>query len=137
MILLWVMSLLLYLAWAIGQLESVLALEIQSQAIQVKHYSEFLKTELLLGVCEDQVRSILLNQVDTPENELNSLNALGCRVRMVESRAVAIPKNLPINNERLIELEVGHSLRLRSLLEHQIISQETSRINWQVIYESR
>jgi len=30
MILIWVMSLLLYLAWTVAQLESVLALEIQS-----------------------------------------------------------------------------------------------------------
>ncbi|NCV04083.1 MAG: hypothetical protein EBV46_06520 [Burkholderiaceae bacterium] len=76
MILLWVMSLLLYLAWTVAQLESMLALEIQSQAIQVRYQSEFEKAEALLAHCEDRLRTLLIHKADSAEIDFNSLDLL-------------------------------------------------------------
>ncbi|NBP20246.1 MAG: hypothetical protein EBU56_09150, partial [Burkholderiaceae bacterium] len=78
MILLWVMSFLLYLAWTVAQLESVLALEIQSQAIQVRYQSEFEKAEALLAHCEDRLKTLLIHESDSVQMDFNSLDLVGC-----------------------------------------------------------
>ncbi|NDH56517.1 MAG: hypothetical protein EBY06_07585, partial [Burkholderiaceae bacterium] len=83
MILLWVMSFLLYLAWTVAQLESVLALEIQSQAIQVRYQSEFEKAEALLAHCEDRLRTLLIHKADSAEIDFNSLDLVGCRPKLI------------------------------------------------------
>ena len=75
MILLWVMSLLLYLAWAVAQLESVLALEIQSQATQAQYQSEFERAESLLIQCEDQLRTFLIHEPNPSQEDLDVLGS--------------------------------------------------------------
>ena len=138
MILLWVMSLLLYLAWTVAQLESVLALEIQSQAIQVRYQSEFEKAEALLEQCEDRLRTLLIHEADSAEIDFNSLDLVGCRPKLIgNSGNPVIPKlsNPQMTNVRWIEMEVGQGIRLRSVLRYQITSQQLSRINWQILYE--
>ena len=138
MILLWVMSLLLYLAWTVAQLESVLALEIQSQAIQVRYQSEFEKAEALLAHCEDRLRTLLIHKADSAEIDFNSLDLVGCRPKLIGNSSNLVTPNL--NNPQMmkvhwIEIEVGQSIRLRSVLRYQITSQQLSRINWQILYE--
>ncbi|NDC21204.1 MAG: hypothetical protein EBZ56_06245 [Burkholderiaceae bacterium] len=138
MILLWVMSLLLYLAWTVAQLESVLALEIQSQAIQVRYQSEFEKAEALLAHCEDRLRTLLIHEADSAEIDFNSLDLVGCRLKLISNFGNSATPNL--NNPQMmkvhwIEIEVGQSIRLRSVLRYQITSQQLSRINWQILYE--
>jgi hypothetical protein len=138
MILLWVMSLLLYLAWTVAQLESVLALEIQSQAIQVRYQSEFEKAEALLAHCEDRLRTLLIHEADSAEIDFNSLDLKGCRPKLISNFGnSAIPNlnNPQMINIRWIEMEVGQDIRLRSVLRYQITSQQLSRINWQILYE--
>ena len=138
MILLWVMSLLLYLAWTVAQLESVLALEIQSQAIQVRYQSEFEKAEALLAHCEDRLRTLLIHEADSAEIDFNSLDLVGCRPKLISNFGnSAIPNlnNPQMINIRWIEMEVGQDIRLRSVLRYQITSQQLSRINWQILYE--
>ena len=138
MILLWVMSLLLYLAWTVAQLESVLALEIQSQAIQVRYQSEFEKAEALLAHCEDRLRTLLIHEADSAEIDFNSLDLVGCRPKLISNFGnSAIPNlnNPQMINIRWIEMEVGQGIRLRSVLRYQITSQQLSRINWQILYE--
>lgn len=138
MILLWVMSLLLYLAWTVAQLESVLALEIQSQAIQVRYQSEFEKAEALLAHCEDRLRTLLIHKADSAEIDFNSLDLVGCRPKLISNFGnSAIPNlnNPQMMKVRWIEIEVGQSIRLRSVLRYQITSQQLSRINWQILYE--
>ena len=138
MILLWVMSLLLYLAWTVAQLESVLALEIQSQAIQVRYQSEFEKAEALLAHCEDRLRTLLIHEADSAEIDFNSLDLVGCRLKLISNFGnSAIPNlnNPQMINIRWIEMEVGQDIRLRSMLRYQITSQQLSRINWQILYE--
>ena len=138
MILLWVMSLLLYLAWTVAQLESVLALEIQSQAIQVRYQSEFEKAEALLAHCEDRLRTLLIYESDSVEMDFNSLDLEGCRPKLISNFGnSAIPNlnNPQMMKVRWIEIEVGQGVRLRSVLRYQITSQQLSRINWQILYE--
>ena len=138
MILLWVMSFLLYLAWTVAQLEAVLALEIQSQAIQVRHQSKFEKAEALLEQCEDRLRTLLIHEADAAEIDFNSLDLEGCRPKLISNFGNSATPNL--NNPQMmkvrwIEIEVGQSIRLRSVLRYQITSQQLSRINWQILYE--
>lgn len=138
MILLWVMSLLLYLAWTVAQLESVLALEIQSQAIQVRYQSEFEKAEALLAHCEDRLRTLLIHESDSVQMDFNSLDLVGCRPKLISNFGNSATPNL--NNPQMmkvrwIEIEVGQGIRLRSVLRYQITSQQLSRINWQILYE--
>jgi len=138
MILLWVMSFLLYLAWTVAQLESVLALEIQSQAIQVRYQSEFEKAEALLEQCEDRLKRLLIDESDSVEMDFNSLDLEGCRPKLISNFGnSAIPNlnNPQMTKVRWIEMEVGQGIRLRSVLRYQITSQQLSRINWQILYE--
>jgi hypothetical protein len=135
MILLWVMSLLLYLAWTVAQLESVLALEIQSQAIQVRYQSEFEKAEALLVQCEDRLRTLLIHESDSAEIDFNSLDLVGCQLKLISNSATPNLNNPQMINIRWIEMEVGQGIRLRSVLRYQITSQQLSRINWQILYE--
>ena len=135
MILLWVMSFLLYLAWTVSQLESVLALEIQSQAIQVRYQSEFEKAEALLAHCEDRLKTLLIHESDSVEMDFNSLDLVGCQLKLISNPATPNLNNPQMINIRWIEMEVGQGIRLRSVLRYQITSQQLSRINWQILYE--
>ncbi len=135
MILLWVMSLLLYLAWAVAQLESVLALEIQSQATQVRYQSEFERAEVLLIQCEDRLRTFLIHEPDPSEDDFNSLALVGCRLKLMSKLQIVHQQKHPIKNELLIEMEVGQEIRLRSVFRYQIPSQYLNRTNWQPVYD--
>ncbi len=135
MILLWVMSLLLYLARAVAQLESVLALEIQSQATQVRYQSEFERAEVLLAQCEDRLRIFLIHEPDPSQEDFDVLGLGGCRLKLMSKPQMAHQQKDSIKNTLLIELETGQGIRLRSVLRYQIASQHLSRINWQPIYE--
>jgi len=135
MILLWVMSLLLYLAWAVAQLESVIALEIQSQATQVQYLSQFERAEALLTQCEDQIRKSLIHEPNPSQEDLDVLGPEGCRLKLMSATQMAHQQKDSIKNTLLIELETGQGIRLRSVLRYQIASQHLSRINWQPIYE--
>jgi hypothetical protein len=137
MILLWVMNLLLYLAWAVAQLESVLALEIQSHAMQVQYQSEFERVEVLLAQCEDRLRTLLIHEPD-PDPSKENFDSLGledCRLKLISKPQMAHQQKHLMKNTLLVEMEVGQGIQLRSVLRYQIPSQHLSRINWQRIYE--
>ena len=129
------MSLLLYLAWAVAQLESVLALEIQSQATQVRYQSEFERAEALLIQCEDRLRELLIHEPNPSEEDFDVLGSEGCRLKLMSTTQMVHQHKDPIKNELLIEMEVGQEIRLRSVFRYPIASQHLSRINWQRIYE--
>ena len=135
MILLWVMSLLLYLAWAVAQLESVLALEIQSQATQVRYLSQFERAEALLTQCEDRLRTLLIHEPNPSQEDLDVFGSEGCRLKLMSATQMVHQQKQQIKNTLLIELEVGQGIRLRSALHYQIPSQHLSRINWQPVYD--
>ncbi len=135
MILLWVMSVLLYLAWAVAQLESLLALEIQSQATQVRYQSEFERAEALLAQCEDRLRTLLIHEPNPSQEYFDSLGLEGCRLKLINKPQMAHQQKHPIKNMLLLEMEVDQEIRLRSVLRYPIASQHLSRINWQRIHE--
>ena len=135
MILLWVMSLLLYLAWAVAQLESVIALEIQSQATQVQYLSQFERAEALLTQCEDQLRRSLIHEPNPSQEDLDVLGPEDCPLKLMSATQMVHQQKHPMKNMLLVEMEVGQGIRLRSALRYQISSQHLSRINWQLIYE--
>ena len=135
MILLWVMSLLLYLAWAVAQLESLLAHEIQSHATQVRYQSEFESAEVLLEQCEDRLRTLLIQEPDPSQEDFDSLGLEGCRLKLMSTTQMVHQQKHQIKNVLLIEMEVGQGILLRSVLRYQIASQHLSHINWQPIYE--
>jgi hypothetical protein len=135
MILLWVMSILLYLAWAVAQLESVLALEIQSQAMQAQYQSQFERVEVLLAQCEDRLRTLLIHEPDSSQEGVEVSGPEGCRLKLISKAQMVHQQKHPIKNTLLIEMEVGQGIRLRSVLRYPIASQHLSRINWQPIYE--
>ena len=135
MILLWMMSLLLYLAWAVAQLESVLALEIQSQSTQVRYQSEFERAEALLIQCEDRLRTFLIHEPDPLEEDFDVLGPEGCRLKLMSKPQMVHQPKYQIKNVLLIEMEVGQEIRLRSVLRYQIPSQHLNRINWQQVYD--
>ena len=135
MILLWVMSVLLYLAWAVAQLESVLALEIQSQATQVRYQSEFERAEALLVQCEDRLRTLLVHAPDPSQEDFDLLGPEGCRLKLMSKPQMVHQPKYQIKNALLIEMEVGQEIRLRSVFRYQIPSQHLNRINWQPVYD--
>jgi hypothetical protein len=137
MILLWVMSLLLYLTWAVAQLESVLAFEIQSQATQAQYQSEFEKAEALLAQCEDRLRTLLTHESNPSEENFNTLDFEGCRAKSIGNFPAPRLNQHQMKNTLWIEMEVGQSIRMRSVFRYQMTSQQLSRINWQVIYEKK
>jgi len=70
--------------------------------------------------------------------DFNSLDLEGCRPKLISNFGNFATPNL--NNPQMmkvhwIEIEVGQSIRLRSALRYQIMSQQLSRINWQILYE--
>ena len=135
MILLWVMSLLLYLAWAITQLELVLALEIQSQASQIQYLSDFERAETLLAQCQDRLSTLLSHDPDATEEHLEALIPMGCDARFMSNPGTVDFNNRHMKKMRFIEMEVGQRIRLRSVLRYEIPSQRIIRINWQLIHE--
>ena len=137
MILLWVMSLLLYLAWAVAQLESVLVFEIQSQSSQNRYQSEFEREEALLAQCEDRLRTLFIHEPDPSEEQFDTLETEGCRAKLMSSPQLAHQKNHQTKNLHWIEMEVGQRIRLRSVFRYEFTSQHLRRINWQPIYEQK
>ncbi len=135
MILLWVMSLLLYLAWTVTQLESVLALEIQSQASQIQYQSAFEGAETLLAQCEDRLSTLLSHDPDATEEHLEVLIPMGCQARFMSNPGKVDFNNRYMKHMRFIELEAGQRIRLRSVLRYEITNQKIIRINWQLIHE--
>ncbi len=135
MILLWVMSLLLYLTWAVVQLESIVALEIQSQATQVRYQSEFERAEALLIQCEDRLRTSLIHEPNSSQEDLDVLGSEGCRLKLMSTTQIAHQQKHPMKNMLLVEMEAGQGIRFRSVLRYQIPSQHLSRINWQPVYD--
>ncbi len=129
------MSLLLYLTWAVVQLESIVALEIQSQATQVRYQSEFERAEALLIQCEDQLRTFLIHEPNPSQEDLDVLGSEGCPLKLMSATQMVHQQKHPMKNTLLVEMEVGQGIRLRSVLRYQIPSQYLSRINWQLIYE--
>lgn len=134
MILVWVMSLLLYLGWAITQLESILAFEIRSQAVQRTHQSKFMQNETRLMMCEDWVKGSLSS--DFAEEIAQAPFHFDCQVRRISrSSNPQIPKMFQASPVDWIEIEVGQDPRLKGLYRYALIGKQLVRVNWQVQHD--
>ena len=87
MILLWVMSLVTALSWAILQLESSLALEIRTQALVQRSLDQFQRTEEALLNCEMHLMNLTRPEIQEIDLVLDKANhpAHGspCHIRMI------------------------------------------------------
>jgi hypothetical protein len=131
MILLWVMSILMYLTWAIAQLEGYLALEIKTNAIYQTYVHDFQKTERTLLACEQGLLEPALVESSKPAAEgfadRCQIEALG----PVESssRTQGTPQQ-----KYLYQIRAGNRIRIESTVVVDHFSGTKTRLNWQQLY---
>ena len=125
MILLWVMSLVTALSWAIVQLESSLALEIRTQAIVQRSLDQFQRTEEALLNCEGHLMSLShseIKELDLASDQVNRVFfEAPCRIRMIAPT--------------LYEVQSIQGIHLRSVLTYQAKNHSFKRISWQRVYD--
>jgi hypothetical protein len=134
MILLWLMSFLMYLAWAITQLEHHLVLEIKTMAVQASHTEAFEQAERALLECEQG----LTESISHAQSKPGADDALGrCQIEILaSSEPIKGGKHKStIHQRRLYRIQVGDQVRLQStiIVDHQ--SGIVTRLNWQQLYE--
>lgn len=125
MILLWVMSLVTALSWAIVQLESSLALEIRTQALVQRSLDQFQRTEESLLNCEMHLMNLSHSENREIELILDKVNhtahGLHCHIRMI--------------SPAFYEVQSIQGMHLRSVLMYQAKKHRFKRISWQRNYE--
>lgn len=123
MILLWVMSILMYLSWAVTQLEHSLSLEIKTMAVYQSQMELFQKTENHLLLCE---QSLLAN---APLRD--------CRIELIAVQAPNKTKQgkVKLDHTKRYQVRVGDRVRLQSTVLHDLERGTIQRINWQQLYE--
>ena len=132
MILLWVMSILMCLTWAIAQLEGYLALEIKTNAIYQAHNHDFQKTERTLLACEQSLLEPALLGSSKPAVEGFAdrcpIEALG----PVESssRTQGTPQQ-----KYLYQIRVGNRIRIESTVIADHFAGTITRLNWRQLYD--
>jgi hypothetical protein len=132
MILLWVMSILMYLTWAIAQLEGYLALEIKTNAIYQTYVHDFQKTERTLLACEQGLLEPALVESSKPAAEgfadRCQIGALG----PVESssRTQGTPQR-----KYLYQIRAGNRIRIESTVVVDHFAGTMTRLNWQQLYD--
>ena len=132
MILLWVMSILIYLTWAIAQLEGYLVLEMKTIAIYQAHLNDFQKTERTLLACEQSLIEPTLLESSTPAVEMF---ADGCRI---EAIGPVEPRSKPkgaLHQKYLYRIRAGDHIRIAStvIVDHR--NRTMTRLNWQPLYD--
>ena len=132
MILLWVMSILMYLTWAIAQLEGYLALEMKTNAIYQAYLHDFQKTERALLACEQGLLEPALVESSKPSAEGFSdrcrIEALGPVVP--SSRTQEIPQR-----KYLYQIRAGNRIRIESTVIVDHFAGTMTRLNWQQLYD--
>jgi hypothetical protein len=125
MILIWVMSLVTALSWAIVQLESSLALEIRTQALVQRSLDQFQRTEEALLNCE-----IHLMNLTRPE-----IQEIGLVMDKVNHTAHGSHCHIRIISAAFYEVQSIQGMHLRSVLMYQAKNHRFKRISWQRVYE--
>ena len=124
MILLWVMSLVTALSWAIAQLESSLVLEIRTQALFQRSLDQFQRTEEALLNCEGHFMNLShseIKELEPPSDQVNrAFLEAPCRIRMIAPT--------------LYEIQSIQGIHLRSVLLYQAKNHCFKRISWQRVY---
>lgn len=132
MILLWVMSILMYLTWAIAQLEGYLVLEIKTNAIYQAYVHDFHKTERTLLACEQGLLEPALVESSKPSAE--GL-ADRCRIEALgpvesSSRTQGTPQQ-----KYLYQIRAGNRIRIESTVVVDHFAGTKTRLNWQQLYD--
>ncbi len=125
MILLWVMSLVNALSWAIVQLESSLALEIRTQALVQRSLDQFQRTEESLLNCEMHLMNLSHSEIQEIDLVLDKANHTAhgshCHIRIISAA--------------FYEVQSIQGIHLRSVLIYQAKNHRFKRISWQLVYE--
>ena len=132
MILLWVMSILMYLTWAIAQLEGYLALEMKTNAIYQAYVHDFQKTERTLLACEKGLFEPALVESSKPAAEGF---ADGCQIEALgpvesSSRTQGTPQR-----KYLYQIRAGNRIRIESTVIVDHSAGTKTRLNWQQLYD--
>ena len=132
MILLWVMSILMYLTWAIAQLEGYLVLEIKTNAIYQAYVHDFQKTERTLLACEKGLFEPALVESSKPAAEGF---ADGCQIEALgpvesSSRTQGTPQQ-----KYLYQIRAGNRIRIESTVIVDHFAGIMTRLNWQQLYD--
>ena len=132
MILLWVMSILMYLTWAIAQLEGYLALEMKTNAIYQAYLHDFQKTERTLLACEQGLLEPALVESSKPAAEgfadRCQIGALG----PVESSSRAQGTQ---QQKYVYQIRAGNQMRIESTVIVDHFAGTMTRLNWQQLYD--
>jgi hypothetical protein len=132
MILLWVMSILMYLTWAIAQLEGYLALEIKTNAIYQAYVHDFQKTERTLLACEKGLFEPALVESSKPAAEGF---ADGCQIEALGPvESISRTQGTP-QQKYLYQIRAGNRIRIESTVIVDHFAGTMTRLNWQQLYD--
>jgi hypothetical protein len=141
MILLWVMSILMYLTWAITQLEQYLVLELKTIAVYQGHLEDFQKTEHVLLACEQSLlepASLESSQLKITYSQSPAKSTqMPCIIEaigLVEPRKGS-SKNVIQNPKSLYHIRVGDRIRMESTMIVDHLAGTLTRLNWQQLYD--
>jgi hypothetical protein len=143
MILLWVMSILMYLTWAITQLGQYLVLELKTIAVYQGHLEDFQKTEHVLLAYEQSLlepASLESSQLKITYSQSPAkstpmpciIEASGLVEPSKESSKNVIPNPNP---KRLYHIRVGDRIRMESTIVVDHLAGTLTRLNWQQLYD--
>jgi hypothetical protein len=127
MILLWVMSILVSLTWAIAQLEALLHLDIKTAAIYQRRIDAFQQAERALLSCERHLVTLV--------QDGKSGAVEHCKIRRITQYEQVSPEGSQLSSEHLFEVIAGDRLRLRTVVRYRPTSGNQIRISWQPINE--
>ena len=126
------MSILMYLTWAIAQLEGYLALEIKTNAIYQAYVHDFQKTERTLLACEQGLLEPALVESSKPAAEGFADRCWIEAHGPVESssRTQGTPQR-----KYLYQIRAGNRIRIESTVVVDHFAGTKTRLNWQQLYD--
>lgn len=134
MILIWLMSILMYLAWTITQLEHHLVLEIKAMAVQASHIEAFERAEQALLECEQGLTKSISDAHSNPDTGEASER---CQIEIVGTGELSKGgKHKPaVEQRRLYRIHAGNQVRIQSTVVVDDQRGIVTRLNWQQQYE--
>jgi hypothetical protein len=132
MILLWVMSILMYLTWAIAQLEGYLALEMKTNAIYQAHNHDFQQTEHTLLACEQSLLKSVLLDSSKPVAEGF---AYRCRIEALGPAESSSRAQGTQQQKYVYQIRAGNQMRIESTVIVDHFAGTMTRLNWQQLFD--
>ena len=132
MILLWVMSILMYLTWAIAQLEGYLALEIKTNAIYQAHNHDFQQTEHTLLACEQSLLEPTF--LDSSKPAVEGF-ADRCRIEVLGPTESSSRAQGTQQQKYVYQIRAGNQMRIESTVIVDHFAGTMTRLNWQQLFD--